>query len=128
MAREPQEAQELTLPEMLRLHRVSVDVAGTRMPWSQDWPLDRLMVEAADTIERLSTDAHQLREALRTYGQHTIGCNALRCMKCGCSVEPSNQHLVWIGGEKRLEHDIVRGDCTCGFDQVLASTPEDKNG
>jgi hypothetical protein len=38
------------LAEWIRLFRLDVAVAGSRMPWATDWPLDRLMVEAADRI------------------------------------------------------------------------------
>ncbi len=41
------------IPAMLRLFRLPVETAGSRMPWATDWPLDKLCVEAANRIEQL---------------------------------------------------------------------------
>jgi len=61
--------------------------------------------------------------ALLAHVRHKDGCNALRCMKCGCPVEPINQHLVWIGGNDRLDHAVERGTCTCGL-SALTEQPK----
>jgi hypothetical protein len=57
-------ASPVEIAEMLRRFRLSVDVAGSRMPWATDWPLDRLACEAADLIEAQQATIQQLREAL----------------------------------------------------------------
>lgn len=75
------------------------------------------LLPAARWLEDADEAIRALKEQLRRaeYAQHTRGCNALRCMRCGCSVSPINQHLAWIGGEQRLQHDVEIGVCTCGL-------------
>lgn len=45
------------LIERLRQFRVPVEVAGLRMAWDTDWPLDKLMCAAADALEALSASS-----------------------------------------------------------------------
>ena len=52
------------LIERLRQFRLPVDVAGSRMEWDRDWPLDRIMVEAADALSAAHTREAALREEL----------------------------------------------------------------
>ena len=67
---------------MLRQFRLPVDVAGSRMPWATDWPLDRLMCVAAETLLEMA----QALEALANKVDATSECDHTRisCEEIGC--------------------------------------------
>jgi multidrug efflux pump subunit AcrA (membrane-fusion protein) len=67
------------LIDMLRTHRLDVEVAATRMPWANDWPLDRLMCAAADA---LAAQAQQLAQAEQEREKYQIAAGVL----CGAHI------------------------------------------
>jgi hypothetical protein len=52
------------LAEWLRKHRIPTEVAGSRMPWAPNWPLDRLSVAVADALAAALARVAALETAL----------------------------------------------------------------
>lgn len=57
-----QEGRDHKLYFLLRKHRVPVEVAASTMKWERGYPLDRLMCEAADTLEEVESLCDHLIE------------------------------------------------------------------
>jgi hypothetical protein len=93
---------------------------------SRDNGFDSPLAQAAHHIWKRDPKVAALTSALVEYGQHKPGCNADRCMRCGCSVRPNNQHLVWIGDRPSMQHAAQLGKCTCGFSALTAEKDPQK--